>query len=57
MIALRQDQISLKIVLPEKLTCLALDRGGDFCAGGTAAGRIYLWEVCLFNVSTLLHQD
>ncbi|KAF8909331.1 WD40-repeat-containing domain protein [Gymnopilus junonius] len=40
----QKDQISLKIVLPEKLTCVALDRRGDFCAGGTAAGRIYLWE-------------
>ena len=42
-----QDQMSLKIVLPEKLTCIALDHRGDFCAGGTAAGRIYLWEVRL----------
>ncbi|PPR03196.1 hypothetical protein CVT26_008044 [Gymnopilus dilepis] len=40
----QKDQISLKIVLPEKLTCIALDHRGDFCAGGTAAGRIYLWE-------------
>ncbi|KAF5316035.1 hypothetical protein D9619_006353 [Psilocybe cf. subviscida] len=40
----QKDQISLKIVLPEKLTCVALDHRGDFFAGGTAAGRIYLWE-------------
>ncbi|KDR80579.1 hypothetical protein GALMADRAFT_240898 [Galerina marginata CBS 339.88] len=40
----QKDQISLKIVLPEKLSSIALDRRGDFCAGGTAAGRIYLWE-------------
>ncbi|KAJ3517759.1 hypothetical protein NLJ89_g314 [Agrocybe chaxingu] len=40
----QKDQISLKIVLPEKLTCIGLDHRGDFCAGGTAAGRIYLWE-------------
>ena len=40
-----QDQISLKIILPEKLSCIALDRHGDLCAGGTATGRIYLWEV------------
>ena len=42
---LSQDQISLKIILPEKLSCIALDRRGDLCAGGTATGRIYLWEV------------
>lgn len=42
---LLQDQINLKIVLPEKLSCLVVDTRGDFCAGGTAQGRIYLWEV------------
>ncbi|GLB41732.1 putative WD40 repeat-like protein [Lyophyllum shimeji] len=41
----QKDQISLKIVLPEKLTCIAVDSRGDFCAGGTAQGRIYLWEI------------
>ncbi|KAF5390715.1 hypothetical protein D9757_002683 [Collybiopsis confluens] len=41
----QKDQINLKIVLPEKLTCVALDTSGDFCAGGTAQGRIYLWGV------------
>ncbi|KAF8202202.1 WD40-repeat-containing domain protein [Pholiota molesta] len=40
----QKDQISLKIVLPEKLTSIAIDRRGELCAGGTAAGRIYLWE-------------
>ncbi|KAF9480515.1 WD40 repeat-like protein [Pholiota conissans] len=40
----QKDQITLKIVLPEKLTSIALDRNGELCAGGTAAGRIYLWE-------------
>ncbi|KAF8826868.1 hypothetical protein HHX47_DHR5000519 [Lentinula edodes] len=48
----QKDQISLKIVVPEKLTCVALDTSGDFFAGGTAQGRIYLWEVSsgiLFN--------
>lgn len=39
-----QDQIALKIVLPEKLCCITVDRRGYFCAGGTAQGRIYLWE-------------
>ncbi|EGN96624.1 hypothetical protein SERLA73DRAFT_184727 [Serpula lacrymans var. lacrymans S7.3] len=41
----QKDQIALKIVLPEKLTCIALDCRGDYCAGGTSQGRIYLWEV------------
>ncbi|KAJ3837890.1 WD40 repeat-like protein [Lentinula raphanica] len=48
----QKDQISLKIVLPEKLTCVTLDPSGDLFAGGTAQGRIYLWEISsgiLFN--------
>ncbi|KAJ7281918.1 WD40 repeat-like protein [Mycena rebaudengoi] len=48
----QKDQVSLKIVLPEKLSCIAIDPSGDFCAGGTSQGRIYLWEVSsgiLFN--------
>ncbi|KAF5362425.1 hypothetical protein D9756_002430 [Leucocoprinus leucothites] len=48
----QKDQIALKIVLPEKLTCIAIDRKGDYCAGGTSQGRIYLWEISsgiLFN--------
>ncbi|KAH8832482.1 WD40-repeat-containing domain protein [Flagelloscypha sp. PMI_526] len=48
----QKDQIALKIVLPEKLTCLSMDSRGQFCAGGTAQGRIYLWETAsgiLFN--------
>lgn len=52
MIFWMKDQIALKIVLPEKLTCLALDPRAEYCAGGTAQGRIYLWETSsgiLFN--------
>lgn len=41
-----KDQIALKIVLPEKLSCISVDARGEFCAGGTAQGRIYLWEAC-----------
>ncbi|KAL0953524.1 hypothetical protein HGRIS_004745 [Hohenbuehelia grisea] len=41
----QKDQMALKIVLPEKLTCLTVDPRGEFCAGGTAQGRIYLWEI------------
>ncbi|KAL5492469.1 IPI3 [Sanghuangporus weigelae] len=49
----QKDQIALKMVLPEKLSCVAMDKRGDYCAGGTAQGRIYLWEIAsgiLFNV-------
>lgn len=41
----QKDQITLKIVLPERLSAIAVDARGQFCAGGTAQGRIYLWEV------------
>jgi hypothetical protein len=37
----------MKMVLPERLSCIAVDARGNFCAGGTAHGRIYLWEACL----------
>jgi hypothetical protein len=40
-----KDQVSLKVVLPERLSCIAVDRRGQFCAAGTAQGRIYVWEV------------
>ncbi|KAJ7623486.1 WD40 repeat-like protein [Roridomyces roridus] len=48
----QKDQVSLKIVLPEKLSCIAVDQTGEYCAAGTSQGRIYLWEICsgiLFN--------
>jgi pre-rRNA-processing protein IPI3 len=41
----QKDQLAMKIVVPEKLSCIAVDRSGDFCAGGTAQGRIYFWEI------------
>ncbi|KZT65740.1 WD40 repeat-like protein [Daedalea quercina L-15889] len=41
----QKDQLALKIVLPEKLSAIAVDSRGEFCAGGTAQGRIFLWEV------------
>ncbi|EJD07635.1 pre-rRNA-processing protein IPI3 [Fomitiporia mediterranea MF3/22] len=46
----QKDQIALKMVLPEKLSCIAIDKAGDYCAGGTAQGRIYLWEASQFPV-------
>ncbi|KAI0073256.1 WD40 repeat-like protein [Panus rudis PR-1116 ss-1] len=41
----QKDQLALKIVLPEKLSCIAIDPRGDYCAGGTSQGRVYLWEI------------
>lgn len=35
------------MVLPEKMTCISVDKNGTWLAGGTASGRIYLWEVRL----------
>ncbi|KAI0675497.1 WD40 repeat-like protein [Trametes maxima] len=41
----QKDQLALKIVLPEKLTAIASDPRGKYCAGATAQGRIFLWEI------------
>ncbi|KAJ7576887.1 WD40-repeat-containing domain protein [Mycena floridula] len=41
----QKDQVSSKIILPEKLSCSAVDPQGNFFAGGTLNGRIYLWEI------------
>ncbi|KAG8930600.1 Pre-rRNA-processing protein ipi3 [Tulasnella sp. 408] len=50
----QKEQLHLKIVLPEKLTCIATDAEGHYCAGGTANGRIYLWELWDISSTTLL---
>ncbi|KAI9568404.1 hypothetical protein HD554DRAFT_2099947, partial [Boletus coccyginus] len=41
----QKDQVALKVILLEKLTCLALDQKARYCASDTAQGQIYLWEV------------
>ncbi|CEL61727.1 Pre-rRNA-processing protein IPI3 OS=Ustilago maydis (strain 521 / FGSC 9021) GN=IPI3 PE=3 SV=1 [Rhizoctonia solani AG-1 IB] len=41
----QKDQLAQRIVLPERVTCVASDNRGNYCATGTANGRIYLWEV------------
>lgn len=43
----------MKIILPEKLSCIALDHQGMLCAGGTATGKIYIWEVGLYILSPI----
>lgn len=42
------------MVLPEKLSCIAIDNRGDYCAGGTAQGRIYFWEV---NTGLIMYEQ
>ncbi|KIJ55698.1 hypothetical protein M422DRAFT_200031 [Sphaerobolus stellatus SS14] len=41
----QKDQLMSKIILPEKLSCIALDSRGAYCAAGTTNGRLYLWEI------------
>ncbi|KAL4245549.1 Pre-rRNA-processing protein IPI3 [Abortiporus biennis] len=48
----QKDQLALKVVLPEKLSAIAVDSKGTYCAGGTSQGRVYLWEIAsgiMFN--------
>ncbi|KAI0331448.1 WD40 repeat-like protein [Cubamyces sp. BRFM 1775] len=48
----QKDQLALKIVLPERLSAIAVDPKGKYCAGATAQGRIFLWEIAsgvMFN--------
>jgi len=48
----QKDQMMSKMVLPEKMCCLAVDKQGQYAACGTVNGRIYLWEIpsgILFN--------
>jgi hypothetical protein len=40
-----QDQMHLKLHLPEKLSCFAVSPNGCWAAGGSPNGQIYLWEV------------
>ena len=51
----------LRIILPEKLSCLAIDVLGNYCAGGTSTGRIYLWEASTYfslsRVQQFIHGD
>jgi hypothetical protein len=34
-----------KMVLPEKMCSIAVDKQGQYAACGTMNGRVYLWEV------------
>lgn len=45
-LTLMQDQLHMRIVVPEKLSCIATDTWGHLCAAGTQSGRVYMWEVC-----------
>ena len=42
-------------MLSDRLSCVAVDSWGAYCAGGTNQGRVYLWEVglnLLFGATT-----
>ncbi|KAH7106050.1 WD40 repeat-like protein [Auriculariales sp. MPI-PUGE-AT-0066] len=43
--AFQKEQMLYKMVLPEKLSALAVDPAGTYCAGGTHTGRLFLWEI------------
>ncbi|EJD43766.1 WD40 repeat-like protein [Auricularia subglabra TFB-10046 SS5] len=53
--AFQKDQMLHKMVLPEKLSALALDSSASYCAGGTQTGRIYLWEASSVASGLLLN--
>lgn len=40
-----RDQVQLKMPTPEKLVAVAASHKGDLVAGGTANGRVYIWQV------------
>jgi pre-rRNA-processing protein IPI3 len=40
-----QDQLHLKLHLPEKLSCFSVSPNGHWAAGGSPTGQVYLWEV------------
>jgi pre-rRNA-processing protein IPI3 len=40
-----QDQMHIKIHLPEKMSCFAVSPNGCWAAAGSGAGQVYLWEV------------
>jgi pre-rRNA-processing protein IPI3 len=42
---MHQDQLHLKLHLPERLSALKVSPNGLWAAGGSPSGHIYLWEV------------
>lgn len=52
-----KDQLAQKVILPEKLSCIALDHRGLYCAGGTAQGRVYLWEARMSRRMPVAHLE
>ncbi|KAI7853291.1 WD40-repeat-containing domain protein [Circinella umbellata] len=41
----QRDQVLHKMPMPEKLVSVAASHRGDLVAGGTASGRVFLWQV------------
>jgi pre-rRNA-processing protein IPI3 len=50
---MNQDQMQLKIHLPEKMSCLAVSPNGCWVAAGSGAGQVYLWEVSHFLCTSI----
>lgn len=40
-----RESVDQQIVLPEKLTCLTASSCGTWLAGGSASGRMFVWEL------------
>ncbi|RUP24752.1 WD40-repeat-containing domain protein [Jimgerdemannia flammicorona] len=45
-----KDQVHVKCICPEKLVTIAASNRGTYCAGGTEAGKIYVWEISTGNL-------
>ncbi|KAI8144222.1 WD40-repeat-containing domain protein [Fennellomyces sp. T-0311] len=41
----QRDQVLHKMAMPDKLVSIAASHRGDLVAGGTASGRVFLWQV------------
>ncbi|KAI9249409.1 WD40-repeat-containing domain protein [Phascolomyces articulosus] len=41
----QRDQVLHKMPMPEKLVSIAASHRGDLVAGGTASGRVFLWQI------------
>lgn len=47
LIRFEQEQVLQRLIPPVRLTTLSVSNTGSYVAGGTADGRIFLWEVSL----------
>ena len=47
-----KEGIAMKMNLPERMRSLNLSPTGNWCAGGSESGKLYLWEVKTLTVVT-----